>query len=208
MKRQLLAVFAACLGSLLVMVTAGAQADARAPEQIVRSTTEQVLQALREDGAQEDRQRVYGIIEQMIVPHFDFEKMSRWVLGKNWKVGSPQEQSRFVEEFRRLLVRTYSSALMQYTDQEVVFLPSHADGEGGTATVKTQVNQSGGPPVPIDYRLYERDGAWKVFDVAVDGVSLVANYRTQFNDEISAKGLSGLIDTLAARNQQRASSSE
>lgn len=188
--------------ALLATLAPGAQADSRHPEQIVKSTTERVLQALSEEGAAKDRQHVYTIVEQMIVPHFDFEKMSQWVLGKNWKTATPEEQARFVGEFRTLLVRTYSSALMQYTDEEVVFLPSRSDAEAGTATVKTQVNPSDGPPVPIDYRLYERGGAWKVFDVAVDGVSLVASYRTQFNEQISAGGFSGLLDTLAERNQR------
>lgn len=202
MRKHRTEILSACAAALLAMLAPGTQADSRQPEEIVKSTTEGVLEALGEEGATEDRQHVYTIVEQMIVPHFDFEKMSQWVLGKNWKAATPEEQVRFVGEFRTLLVRTYSSALMQYTDQEVVFLPSHSDTEAGTATVKTQVNLSDGPPVPIDYRLYERSGAWKVFDVTVDGVSLVASYRTQFNEQISASGFSGLIDTLAQRNQR------
>jgi len=202
MRKLLLSLFVVCFGSLLTIVTPVAQAGSQDPEQIVKSTTEQVLGALRQEGVGEDRQRVYGIIEQMIVPHFDFRKMSQWVLGKNWKQANTEEQGRFVDEFRKLLVRTYSTALMEYSDQEITYLPSHAAPEGGTATVKTQVNSTDGPPIPIDYRLYQRDGDWKVFDVAIDGISLVANYRTSFNEEISTKGFAGLIDTLASRNQQ------
>jgi len=202
MRKHRTAMLRACAVALLAMQASGTQADTRQPEQIVKSTTERVLQALGEEGAAKDRRQVHTVIEQMIVPHFDFEKMSQWVLGKNWKAATREEQARFVGEFRTLLVRTYSSALMQYTDQEVVFLPSRSDAGSGTTTVKTQVNPSDGPAVPIDYRLYERDGVWKVFDVAVDGVSLVASYRTQFNEQISASGFGGLLNTLAERNQR------
>lgn len=202
MRKLLLSLFVVCFGSLLTIVAPVAQAGSQDPEQIVKSTTEQVLGALRQDGVREDPERVYGIIEQMILPHFDFRRMSQWVLGKNWRQANPEEQVRFVDEFRKLLVRTYSTALMEYSDQEITYLPSHAAPDGDTATVKTRVNQNGGPPIPIDYRLYQRDGDWKVFDVAIDGISLVANYRTTFNQEISTNGFAGLIERLASRNQQ------
>lgn len=182
----------------LMAVMAVSRADARDPQSIVKSTTDDVLQALREGGT--DRQHVYSLVEQKVLPHFDFRKMSQWVLGKNWRQGSPEEQERFVGEFQKLLVRTYSTALMEYSGETVTYLPTQADGEGKIAVVKTQVVKSGGPAIPIDYRLYTTNGDWKVFDVAVDGVSLVANYRTSFNEEIGAKGFGGLLDELAARN--------
>ncbi|MCG3203194.1 MAG: putative phospholipid-binding protein MlaC [Gammaproteobacteria bacterium] len=182
----------------LMTVTAVPRADARDPQSIVRSTTDDVLQALRAGGT--DKQQVYSLVEQKVLPHFDFRKMSQWVLGKNWRQGSPEEQERFVGEFQKLLVRTYSTALMEYSGETVTYLPTQAGGDGKIAVVRTQVVRNGGPTIPIDYRLYPAGGDWKVFDVAVDGVSLVASYRTSFNEEIGARGFSGLVDELAARN--------
>ena len=197
-KRFLLAGLLTAISALFGMVS---HADAQDPAEIVKSTTEQVLRALRDEGATADKQKIYAIVEQMVLPHFDFRKMSQWVLGKNWKQGSPQEQERFVEEFQRLLVRTYSTALTEYTDQEINYLPTKEDDEGKIATVKTEVIQpNGGGTIPIDYRLYTRDGEWKVFDVWVNGASLVTTYRTSFNEQVSTKGFSGMVEDLAAHN--------
>lgn len=198
MKTMTRTVLGSVAVAFLTTVMAVSRADARDPQSIVKSTTDEVLQALREGGA--DEQKVYSLVEQKVLPHFDFRKMSQWVLGKNWRQGSPEEQERFVGEFQKLLVRTYSTALMEYSGETVTYLPTQADGEGKIAVVKTQVVRSGGPTIPIDYRLYPAGGDWKVFDVAVDGVSLVASYRTSFNEQIGAKGFSGLVDELAARN--------
>ena len=173
-------------------------ADAAEPAAIVKSTTDQVLQALDENNR--DDKTIHSVIEQMILPHFDFRKMSQWVLGKNWRQGTPEEQDRFVSEFQKLLVRTYSSALKQYHGEPVRVVSSYSDSDGRITTVKTEVKQAGGPVIPIDYKLYARDSDWKVFDVAVDGVSLVASYRTHFNEKIGANGLPALIDELAAKN--------
>jgi phospholipid transport system substrate-binding protein len=196
--RSVLGSLAAVLLTTTVVVT---RADAQDPQAVVKSTTDQVLQALRDGGT--DKQHVYSLVEERVLPHFDFRKMSQWVLGKNWKQGSAQEQERFVSEFQKLLVRTYSTALMEYSGESVKYLNTQSDGEGKIAVVKTQVVKSGGPAIPIDYRLYTNGGDWKVFDVAVDGVSLVANYRTSFNEQIGTKGFGGLIDELAARNAGR-----
>jgi phospholipid transport system substrate-binding protein len=194
--------FAALLTAISALFGMVSHADAQDPAEIVKSTTEQVLQALREDGATADKQKIYAIVEQMVLPHFDFRKMSQWVLGKNWKQGSPQEQERFVEEFQRLLVRTYSTALTEYTNQEINYLPTRQDDDGKIATVKTEVVEpNGGGTIPIDYRLYTRDGEWKVFDVWVNGASLVTTYRTSFNEQVSTKGFSGMVEDLAAHNQ-------
>lgn len=198
MKRLLKALIPVCMFLFAAPVVAGAQGA----QDVVMSTTDQVLKALRDEGVRQDRQRVFALIEQVVLPHFDFAKMSQWVLGRHWKGASAEEQGRFVEEFRKLLVRTYSTALMEYTNEQVVFLPFHAEEGSDTVTVKTQVNRESGPAVPIDYRLYLKEGEWKVFDVAVDGISLVTNYRNTFNEEINAKGLTGLIDNLTVRNQQ------
>ncbi|MFO1436378.1 MAG: ABC transporter substrate-binding protein [Gammaproteobacteria bacterium] len=194
LKRTLSTLLALGLCTLLTPTRAAAED----PQVIVKSTTDQVLQAIEEGG--QDRNHVYSVVEQMVLPHFDFRKMSTWVLGKNWRQGTPEQQDRFVSEFQKLLVRTYSTALIEYKGQEIRYLPTQSDGDGKIATVRTQVQQGGGHLIPIDYRLYSAGSDWKVFDVAVDGVSLVANYRTTFNEEIRSKGFDGLVEDLAAKN--------
>jgi phospholipid transport system substrate-binding protein len=192
------------LSAMLALVLCAALTSTRAaaqdPQVIVKSTTDQVLQAIEQGG--QDRKHVYNVVEQMVLPHFDFRKMSVWVLGKNWRQGTPEQQDRFVSEFQKLLVRTYSTALIEYKGQEIQYLPTQAEEDGKTATVRTQVQQGGGHLIPINYRLYSAGSDWKVFDVAVDGVSLVANYRTSFNEEIHNKGFDGLVAELAAKNAQ------
>lgn len=186
------------LALLMALVVSVSHAAAQDPQAIVKSTTDQVIDAIEQGG--KDRKHIYGVVEQMVLPHFDFRKMSVWVLGKNWRVGSPEQQDRFVNEFQKLLVRTYSSALIEYKGQPIRYLPTQPGEDGKTATVRTQVEQGGGNTIPIDYRLYDKEGQWKVFDVAVDGVSLVANYRTSFNERISANGFDSLVAELAAKN--------
>ena len=166
------------------------------------STTDQVLSTLRKDGIQHDKAKVYGLIEEVVLPHFDFRKMSQWVLGKHWRAANPEEQGRFEEEFRKLLVRTYSTALMEYTNEEVAYLPFHGEGAAEIVTVKTQINRQGGPAIPIDYSLYKKDSDWKVFDVSIDGISLVTTYRSELSEQINNKGINGLIQDLVAKNQR------
>ena len=127
--------------------------------------------------------------------------MSRLVLARNWRGATQQQRQRFVEEFRQLLVRTYGSSLSKYSGQEVRYPPMQSSGaDDDRVTVQTEILQSGGPSIPLDYRLHRTDSGWKVYDVTVDGASLVLNYRSQFASEIARHGLDGLIQRLAERN--------
>jgi phospholipid transport system substrate-binding protein len=128
--------------------------------------------------------------------------MSSWVLGKYWRTATPAQRDRFTQEFRTLLVRTYAKSLSEYTDNKITYLPMRGSPQQSEVKVRTEVEQPGGFPIPIDYDLYRKGDDWKVYDVTIDGVSLVTNYRTTFANQIREDGLDKLIATLADRNQQ------
>jgi phospholipid transport system substrate-binding protein len=191
---------AACL-LLLVTHTAMAAAKATEPQDIVQQTTEQVLQALRVEGEalKKDRQRLYQLINDLIVPHFDFRQMSQWVLGQYWREASDPQKSEVTQQFKLLLVRTYSDALVEFRDESVAFLPIR-DRSDTEVTVRSTIHRSAGPAVPITYQMHKVDDVWKVYDVAIEGVSLVINYRSSFAQEIRRNGIDGLIKRLAEKN--------
>lgn len=190
-------------------VWAMAEAPASAQE-MVQKQTDLMLSTFKAQREQitKDQQLLYKLVDEIVLPHFDFEKMSSWVIGKHWRNATDEQKARFVQEFRTLLVRTYAVALYEYTDQQVVYLPSRSDPAATEAVVKTEVRQSGGaPPISINYDLYLKDGAWKVYDVIIEGTSLVTNYRSNYASEIRQNGLDSLIAKLAARNQQNVKTS-
>lgn len=201
MKRMRLAV------TLLLLIGSGsaalAQSQLTPPDVLVRQTTQEVLSLLRDKGEQikDDPQAIFQLIREEVLPHFDFRLMSRLVLARHWRAASGAQRERFVEEFRQLLVRTYGSSLSEYSGQEIRYLPMHSSGsDDQRVTVETEIQQSGGPPIPLDYKLHRTESGWKVYDVTVDGVSLVLNYRSQFSSEIARHGLDGLIQRLTERN--------
>jgi phospholipid transport system substrate-binding protein len=147
--------------------------------------------------------RLHTLVDELIFPHFDFVRISQWVLGKHWQKASPEQKARFIEEFRKLLIRTYALALLEYADRTIKYLPVRAEPNSKTVTVKTEVEQAGGAPIPISYRLRMKDDGWKVYDVSVDGVSLVSTYRSTFASEIRQGGLDALIKNLANKNTEK-----
>lgn len=181
---------------------AGAAADMAEAETIVKETTEKVLEALRTDGdaIKSNPARLYKLIDELILPHFDFRQMSQWVLGPAWRRATPAQREEFVAQFQSLLVRTYSSALADYRNQQVEFLPSR-ERSADEVTVRAEIDQGAGPRIPITYEMHRTDAGWKVYDVAVEGVSLVINYRASFNQEIKRNGIDGLIQRLAEKNR-------
>jgi len=174
------------------------------PQAYVRQVTEQVLALIeaKRDAFRHDRPALYRAIEQVVVPHFDVPTMSRWVLGKYWRRLSADERQRFMRNFEYLLIRTYSTALLEYEDQRIEYLPLRWDGHAGRAVVRTRIVPREGDAIPVDYTLRWRDGDWKVVDVKIDGISLVANYRSTFGAEIRSKGIDGLLTRLEARVQE------
>jgi len=190
--------------AILVFTVASASGAAEnSAQDVVRNTTEQVLEVLRKegDGLKSDSERLYQLIDHLILPHFDFRKMSRWVLGRHWRKATEAQKKAFIEQFQGLLVRTYAQALIDYRDQKVEFLPVNSEA-ADTVVVRTRINQAGGPPIPITYKMAMEGNDWKVYDVSIDGVSLVINYRASFNQEIKRNGIDGLIRRLSSHNSK------
>lgn len=192
------------IAALFTLYSLGAAAAASEALDLVQQTSERMLSALEaEKGAiQADRSRVYALVEEVAAPHFDFERMSSWVLGKHWRTATPEQKARFIQEFRNLLVRTYGTAMAEYSGQKINFLPLKAAPDATDVSVGTVIEQPGGPPIQVNYSLYEKDGGWKVYDVVIENTSLVTNYRSSFASEIKNGGLDALIDKLAARSQR------
>jgi phospholipid transport system substrate-binding protein len=199
--------FRVVLGTLLLLPSfvLPAQANVAEAEAIVRQTTDQVIDRLVAEKVQlkAHPERIYELIHELVIPHFDFPSMAKWVLGKSWREASEQQRSAFVDEFQTLLVRTYAKALLEYSEEVIKFLPSEPNPQSNLIVVKTEVEQPGGTmPIPIHYRMHVSGGEWKVVDVSVDGVSLVSTYRGSFASEIQKGGLDALIAKLAERNQK------
>ena len=192
--------FAAALILAAVALPAFAQ---EAPDALVKRTSGEVLQVVRTDPkvAAGDKQRIREVIETMLLPNFDFEKMTALAMGRNWSKATPEQQKALVDQFRTLLVRTYSGALSQYKDQSIDFKPMRADPAATEVVVRSEVVRPGQAPVQIDYGMTRTAAGWKAYDVIVGGVSLVTNYRDEFNEQIKAGGVDGLIKTLSDKNK-------
>jgi phospholipid transport system substrate-binding protein len=171
---------------------------------LVRQTSDRMIAALKDKGddIHQNPKLIYDLVDEIILPHFDFERMSQLVLGKYWRRINTDQREKFTNEFRILLIRTYATAMSEYSTQEIVFLPFRNNADANDAKVKTEVEQQGGFPIPIDYSLYLKQGEWKVYDVSIDDVSLVVNYRTSFAAEIKQSGITELLKKLRERNQQ------
>jgi phospholipid transport system substrate-binding protein len=188
------------LGMLLL---SGPVLAIQTPQELVKETTDKITTVLRsdQDKIKADPNHLLEIVDTIVAPHFDFTRMSSWVLGKYWRTAKADERTRFAKEFRTLLVRTYAKALNDNYDKQVDMLPARNNEDSKVVTVRTEVQQSAGFPIPINYKMHIKDDAWKIFDVSVDGISLVANYRTSFAKEIRKDGLPKLIDQIAERNK-------
>lgn len=193
------------IGLILAIITGPAQAKVNDPTLAVQETADVTLQQLRLNKARLEAHpgEIYNLVEKHVLPRFDFDLISRYVLGRYWKQATGEEQLAFVEQFRNLMVRTYAHALLNYSDQSFRFEPARMDADPKRATVTMVVSQKGAPDIPIDYRLYmDGGGDWKVYDVVIDGLSLVSNYRTSFSSHIKRMGISGLTSWLAERNAE------
>jgi phospholipid transport system substrate-binding protein len=189
--------------SILLCVLVFPALAGSAPEDLIRDTSDKVLDEIKSNAAKYkgDPQGIYDLVNNTVLPHFDFSAMTNLALGRYNDEVSADQRPEIINEFRMLLVRTYSSALLEYTDQAVVFLPMEGVEADGKVTVRTEIEQAGGFPIPINYSLRLGDDGWKVFDISVDEVSLVTNYRSSFARAIKKDGVEGLIKTLRDRNQ-------
>ena len=177
-----------------------------APDALVKSVTLEVVDLIAKDRELKagGRAKLVQVIEQKVLPHFNFTAMTALAMGQNWGKANPEQRKRLTEEFRTLLVRTYASALAAYSEQKLDFRPLRAKATDTDVTVSVRVLQPGAQPVPIDYSMEKTAKGWKVYDVMVGGVSLVANYRTEFANTVRASGIDGLIKDLGTKNRSLA----
>jgi phospholipid transport system substrate-binding protein len=184
--------------------TAAVVAAELAPDVLVKETSQDVLEIVKKDKDIQagNKQKIYALVDAKVLPHFDFKRMTQLAVGKSWRQATPVQQEALVKEFRALLVRTYSTSLSTYKNQVIDYKPLRMQPEDTDVTVKTVVRQPGGQPIPIDYSLQKNADGWKVYDVVVDNISLVTNYRGSFASEIRQSGIDGLIKTLVEKNHQ------
>lgn len=178
-------------------------AEAPTPDVLARTVTDEVLAIVRADRDIQagDQKKVLELVEAKVVPHFSFVRMAQLAMGRNWRDASAQQQKRLVEEFRTLLVRTYTSAFTQYRNQSVEYRRPRMAAGDTDVVVQSLIKQPSGQPLAVDYSMEKTDNGWKVYNVKIEGVSLVENYRSTFNTEIQRSGIDGLIKVLAERNR-------
>ncbi len=188
----------------LILLTSPSHANEQA-QKMIQTTIDQVLSTLKQDKArlQHNPHYIDKIVDQYIVPQFDFSRMSRWVLGKYWRRANKQQQKQFIKEFQTLLVKTYTSALLQFTDETVHYLPSRPSKRKNRTVVRTEIHRSAGPKIAINYKMYKhKKHGWKIYDVKIEGISLVTNYRSSFSHDIRRSGMDYLIKKLHKKNQK------
>jgi phospholipid transport system substrate-binding protein len=178
-----------------------------APDALVKRVAEETLASIRADKELQagNPAKVKQLIESKLLPNFDTSRMTALAMGRNWRAATPEQQKRLTEEFQTLLIRTYSNALTNYRDNTMNYKPLRMNPGDNEVIVRTEVTRPGQAPVQIDYSMEKTADGWKAYDVVVAGVSLVTNYRDEFNDAVKSSGVDGLIKTLAAKNKGPAS---
>lgn len=191
-------------GAAMALLLAAAPVAAQeAPDALVRRVSQEVLQIVKTDPLVQagNEARIREVVEVKLLPNFDFARMTALAMGRNWRAASPEQQKRLVDEFRTLLVRTYSGALNQYRNETIDYKPLRMNPADTEVIVRTAVLKPGGSPIQIDYSMEKKPDGWKAYDVIVAGVSLVTNYRDEFNQQVQSGGVDGLLKTLADKNK-------
>lgn len=190
-------------GLLFTFLASGVGAQEQAPDAMVKSVTEDVLAAVRQDKDIQNgnTDKTIALVQTKVLPYFNFKRMTALAVGKDWNKATPQQKEELAKQFRDLLVRTYSNALSAYKDQNVRYKPFKMNPGDTEVMVRTEVNQPGARPIQLDYSLEKTEQGWKVYDVVVAGVSLVTNYRDTFSQEVRSGGIDGLIHSLTAKNK-------
>jgi phospholipid transport system substrate-binding protein len=191
--------------ALLAVAAAALPAAAQdvAPDALVKNVTLEVVDLISKDKDIKagSRAKLVAVVEAKVLPHFNFTAMAALAMGQNWAKATPEQRKQLIEEFRTLLVRTYASALAAYSEQKFDFRPLRSKPTDTDVTVNVRVLQPGAQPVTLDYSMEKTANGWKVYDVMVGGVSLVANYRTEFANTVRASGVDGLIRDLHKKNK-------
>ena len=199
MKKVIVLMF----GLLLSTAAMGANADMPAPDTLIRHTVDDVLTVVKTDKdiRAGNRQKILALVDAKVLPHFDFERMTRLAVGRGWRSADADQRKQLVDEFRTLLVRTYTSAFTRYKDQTVEIEPLKMQPGDDEVTVRTKIVKPGAQPIAVDYEMEKTDAGWKAFDLTVEGASLVTTYRGSFTEQIQQSGIDGLIKVLAEKNR-------
>ena len=199
--------FALLFGVLLSCAVSGARADVPAPDVLIKDTVREVLDIVRHDKdlRSGNQKKILELVDAKVLPHFNFERMTKLAVGKAWRTATPEQKQALMTEFRTLLVRTYTKAFTSYRDQNVVVKPLRMDSAATEVTIKTEIIKPGAQQaVLVDYDMQKTADGWKVYDLTVEGVSLVTSYRGTFADQVQQGGIDGLIKTLVEKNRAAA----
>jgi phospholipid transport system substrate-binding protein len=187
---------------MVFSLVAPALAQDTGPEQLVQKITEEVLTAIQSDKqlAAGDKNKAMKLAEEKVLPYIDFEEATRLAVGRAWSQATPEQRKKLVDEFRNMLVRTYSNAIEAYQGQTLKVLPSRKQGSKDEATVRAQFIRPGAQPLPMEFQMRKAGQDWKVYDIAVEGISLVLTYRSEFDSVVKQEGVDGLIQRLSQKN--------
>lgn len=200
-------IFVLLSGLALLCLSPVGRAEVPDPDVLIKDTVREVLNIVRNDKDLRagDQKKMLELVDAKVLPHFDFERMTRLAVGRSWRTATPEQKQTLMSEFRILLVRTYTKAFTSYRDQTVEVKPIKLDSSATEVTIKTSIIKPGGQqPVLVDYDMEKRPDGWKVYDVTVEGVSLVTSYRGTFADQVQQGGIDGLIKTLVEKNKTAA----
>lgn len=199
-------VFALMFGLLLTCASMGAHADMVEPDVLIKNTVEEVLEIVRQDQdiRAGNQKKILELVDAKVLPHFNFARMTQLAVGKYWRSATPEQKQALVTEFRNLLVRTYTKAFTVYQDQAVDVKPFRMPAGATDVTIKTVIVKPGTQSIPVNYDMEKTPTDWKVYDLSIEGVSLVTSYRGTFSEQIQQGGIDGLIKTLVEKNQSAA----
>jgi len=174
------------------------------PQEIIKDTAERLLKSLDadRDGYRKNPERIRKLVDELMLPHFDSDYAARLVLAKHWRTATPEQRKRFIDAFYQRMLRNYGSALAEFTADRLTVLPFKGDLASGQATVRTEIRRDDGTRVPVNYSVRGTPQGWKAWDVTIEGISYVKNFRTDFGAEIEQKGLEAVIARLEAENQK------
>lgn len=192
--------FLLILASFTTMAGEVRAEDAR---ELIKTTAEEIISHVKTNrsGLENDPSQLYALVNEKIVPFVDFPRMSRWILGKNWRKASDAQKAQFTEEFKKLLIKTYATALLKLSNEVITYPSVKNKVKNGKVSIKSEVILPGGQRFSLQYRMHHKDQNWKIYDVSVDGVSLISTYRSSFSTEIRKVGLEGLIANLVNKNK-------
>jgi phospholipid transport system substrate-binding protein len=195
MQKMILGVFMFCALGV-------AQAEVIAPDALIRNTVDEIIGIIKQDKDIQagDQKKINALVDAKVLPHFDFQRMTRLAVGRYWRTATPEQKQLVVTEFRNMLVRTYTKVFTVYRNQTVEIKPFRMMAGDTEATVKTVINKPGSQPVAVDYEMELAADGWKVFDISIEGVSMVMSYRGTFASQIQESGIDGLIKTLSDKN--------